>query len=88
MASTVRYRIVDMPDERFAVVALLGRGKVFRRVGMETLIEAEESVRDLRAIMAACNAAVIRDDPGVLLACGFRRKPATHSDAKPASVPI
>lgn len=23
-----------------------------------------------------------------LLACGFRRKPATHSEAKPASVPI
>ena len=23
-----------------------------------------------------------------VVACGFRRKPATHSDAKPSSVPI
>ncbi|GJE49725.1 hypothetical protein GOFOIKOB_2765 [Methylobacterium tardum] len=47
-----------MPDGRFAVMALLASGKVFRRVGLATLAEAEESAEVLRAIMAACGASV------------------------------
>jgi hypothetical protein len=44
MARAVRYGIVDMPDGRFAVIAVAGRGKVFRRAWLRTLAEAEESV--------------------------------------------
>jgi len=58
MAKPVACRIVDMPDGRFAVVAVLGRGKVFRRVGLATLAEAEECFEVLRAVMAACGAPV------------------------------
>lgn len=61
MARPVRCRIVDMPDGRFAVVAMLASGKVFRRMGLATMAEAEESVGLLRAVMAACGAPLVRD---------------------------
>jgi hypothetical protein len=56
MARPIECCIVDMPDGRFAVVAVLASGKVFRRVGSATLAEAEEAEGILRAIMAACGA--------------------------------
>jgi hypothetical protein len=59
MARPVRCRIVDMPDGRFAVMAVLASGKVFRHVGLTSLAEAEESMDCLRAVMAACGAPVI-----------------------------
>ena len=59
MARLVRCRIVDMPDGRFAVMAVLASGKVFRRLGLSTLAEAEEAVDCLRAVMAACGAPVV-----------------------------
>ncbi|SDM88907.1 hypothetical protein SAMN05216360_104155 [Methylobacterium phyllostachyos] len=49
----------DMPDGRFAVVAVLASGEVFRRVGLATMAEAEEAEGVLRAIMAACGARVV-----------------------------
>ncbi|MFJ7441613.1 hypothetical protein ACIQW5_28910 [Methylorubrum thiocyanatum] len=60
MAKPVECRIVDMPDGRFAVVAVLASGKVFRRVGLATMAEAGESVEVLRAVMAACGAPLIQ----------------------------
>lgn len=56
MAKPVVCRIVDMPDGRFAVMAVLAGGKAFRHVGLATLAEAEESVEPLRALMDACGA--------------------------------
>ncbi len=63
MARPVECRIVDMPDGRFAVLAVLASGKVFRRDGLTTMAEAEESVEVLRAVMAACGAPLIRPGP-------------------------
>lgn len=54
MVKPVECRIVDMPDGRFAVIAVLASGRVFRRVGLATLAEAEDSVELLRDLMAAC----------------------------------
>lgn len=53
MLKPVECRIVDIPDGRFAVMAVLASGKVFRRVGLATLAKAEESVRRC-AVMDAC----------------------------------
>lgn len=61
MATLVRCRIVDMPDGRFAVMAVLASGKVFRRMGLSTLAEAEEAVDCLCAVMAACGAPVVAE---------------------------
>lgn len=61
MARPVRCSIVDMPDGRFAVVAVLASGKVFGRMDLLTLAEAEESVDLLRAAMMVCGAPVITD---------------------------
>ncbi|AWN37754.1 hypothetical protein [Methylobacterium radiodurans] len=58
-AKPVRSRIVDMPDGRFAVMAVLASGKVFRRKRLATLAEAEDAVDCLRAVMAACGAPVV-----------------------------
>ncbi len=63
MARPVRCSIVDMPDGRFAVVAASASGKVFRRAGLLTRAQAEECVDLLRALMAACGAAVVEVPP-------------------------
>jgi hypothetical protein len=63
MARPVRCSIVDMPDGRFAVVAAPASGKVFRRAGLLTRAQAEECVDLLRALMAACGAAVVEVPP-------------------------
>ena len=59
MAKPVECRIVGMPDGRFAVIAVLASGKVFRHAGLTSLAEAEESVGMLRDLMAACGAPVV-----------------------------
>lgn len=59
MTRPVCCNIVDMPDGRFAVVAVLASGKVFGRTGLPTLAVAEECVELLRAVMAACGAPVV-----------------------------
>ena len=59
MPQSVRCAILDMPDGRFAVVAVLGGRKVFRRAGLGTLSEAEECVEALQVLMAACGAPVV-----------------------------
>ncbi len=58
MARPVACRVVDMPDGRFAVMAVLASGKVFRRVGLGTLADAEANAEVLRALMAACGVPV------------------------------
>ena len=58
MAKPVECRIVGMPDGRFAVIAVLASGKVFRHAGLTSFAEAEESVGMLRDLMAACGARV------------------------------
>ncbi|MDR7040284.1 hypothetical protein J2X36_005066 [Methylobacterium sp. BE186] len=63
MAKPVECRIVNLPDLRFAVVGVLACGKVFRRAGLMTLAGAEESVSDVRTLMAACEAPLIRQPP-------------------------
>ena len=40
MAKPVECRIVGMPDGRFAVIAVLASGKVFRHAGLTSLAEA------------------------------------------------
>lgn len=60
MARTVTYSIVDHPDGRFAVVAATASGSVYWRCGFLTLAEAEHCVEDLRAMMAACGAQLVR----------------------------
>lgn len=63
MTKPVGCRIVDMPDGRFAVVAVLASGKVFRHTGLATPAEAEESAEVLRAVMDACGAPLITPAP-------------------------
>jgi hypothetical protein len=60
MARSVTYSIVDHPDGRFAVVAASAAGSVHWRCGFLTLAEAEQCVEDLRAMMAACGAVLVR----------------------------
>lgn len=48
MARSVSCSIVDMPDGHFGVVAGLASRKIFRRVGLPTLAEADECVEFLR----------------------------------------
>lgn len=59
MAQTVTYRIVDCPDGRFAVVAVLSSGSLYRSGRLLTLAEAEASVETLQVLMEACGARVI-----------------------------
>ncbi|WP_336489481.1 hypothetical protein [Methylobacterium nigriterrae] len=73
MTRPVCYSIVDLPDGSFGVVAVVGSGKVFRRVGLLTLAEAEECVEVLRAAMAACRAPVI-DAPADLMGAAAQRR--------------
>lgn len=62
MGRPVTYRIVDCPDGRFAVEAVSASGSVHCRSGFLTLAEAEQSVEDLREVMAACRAPLARRD--------------------------
>lgn len=59
-AKPVECCIVNLPDLRFAVVAVLACGKVSLRTGLMTLAGAVESVRDVRTLMAACKGPLIR----------------------------
>ncbi|KZB98980.1 hypothetical protein AU375_04783 [Methylobacterium radiotolerans] len=59
MSKPVECRIVDMPDGRFAVMAVIGRGKVFHHVGLPTLAEAGASAEVLRSLITACGAPVV-----------------------------
>ncbi|MEN3230244.1 hypothetical protein PUR21_21815 [Methylorubrum rhodesianum] len=61
MAKSVDCRIVDMPDGRFAVIAVMASGKVFRRKALPTLEAAEDAVECLREVMAACGAPVVAE---------------------------
>jgi hypothetical protein len=58
MTKPAECRVVDMPDGTFTVIAVLASGKVFRRVGLRTMAEVEESVEMLRDIMSACGVPV------------------------------
>ncbi|AWN42858.1 hypothetical protein [Methylobacterium durans] len=60
MARPVTYSIVNHPDGRFAVVAVSASGSVHWRCGFLTRAEAEQCVEDLRAVMAACGAPLVR----------------------------
>lgn len=73
MARPVRCSIVDMPDGRFGVVAVLASGNVFRRAGLLTLAEAEECAEILHAVMAACGAPVTRC-PAAMQGAGSRQQ--------------
>jgi hypothetical protein len=59
MARTVTCRIVDCPDGRFAVVAVLSSGSVHRHDGLSTMAEAEEAVETLRVLMEACGSRLV-----------------------------
>lgn len=78
MAKPVTCCIVDLPDGRFAVVAALGPGKVFRREGLLTLAEAEASVDVLAGLMAACGVQVIRTE-NAFPAHGSFTRPRRHA---------
>ncbi|GEP03063.1 hypothetical protein MOX02_11010 [Methylobacterium oxalidis] len=54
------YSIIDHPGGQFAVVAVSASGSVYSRRGFQTLAEAEQCVEDLRAVMAACSAPLVR----------------------------
>ncbi|AWN40444.1 hypothetical protein DK389_07745 [Methylobacterium durans] len=60
MARPVTYSILDCPRGLFEIVAVLGPSSVYRRGGFQTLAEAEASVEELRALMAACGATLLR----------------------------
>lgn len=60
MTEPVTYSIVDCPDGRFAVMAVLASGSVHRRGGLLTLAEAEACVETLRVLVAACGAPLVR----------------------------
>ena len=62
MTEPVTYSIVDCPDGRFAVVAVLASGSVHRRGGLLTLAEAEACVETLRVLVAACGAPLVRSE--------------------------
>lgn len=64
MTQTVTCRIVDCPDGRFAVVAVLGSGSVYRCHHLRTLAEAEEAVDALQALMTACGARLVMEAGG------------------------
>lgn len=64
MAKPVQFRIVDMPDKTFAIIAVLASGKSFRRVGLSTLAGVDESVASLRDIMAASGSRSRRSGAG------------------------
>ncbi|WP_449410033.1 hypothetical protein [Methylobacterium komagatae] len=58
MGQPVECRIVDMPDSCFAFIAVLASSKLFRRVGLATLAEVEESLGMLSDLTAACRTRV------------------------------
>jgi hypothetical protein len=60
MVQRVTYSIVDRPDGRFDVVAVLGATSHYAREGLMTLAEAENEVDCLRVLMAACGAPVVQ----------------------------
>ncbi len=61
MAQTVTCRFVDCPDGRFAVLAVLSSGSVYRCGGLLTLAEANASVETLRALLAAFGAQLVAE---------------------------
>lgn len=70
MGRPVTYSIIDHPGGQFAVVAVSASGSMYCRRGFWTLAEAEQCVEDLRAVMAACGAPLVRSEgelPGMNL---------------------
>lgn len=57
----VSCRVTDRPDRRFDVVATISPNKVFRREGLMPRAEADASVAELLAIMAAFGAPVLSE---------------------------
>lgn len=68
MTRPVTYSIVDCPDGRFAVVAVMASGSVHRRNGLLTRAEAEVCIEALRALMAACGAPLLHQERCLLSA--------------------
>ncbi len=59
MAHKVTWRIIDCPDGRFAVIALLSSGAIHRCGGLLTVAEADEAVEMLQVLMEACGAQLV-----------------------------
>jgi hypothetical protein len=66
MARPVTYSILDCPGGLFEIVAVLGPTSVYRRGRFRTLAEAEASVEELRALMGACGATLVRCESEML----------------------
>ncbi|MEE7506746.1 hypothetical protein MMR14E_27975 [Methylobacterium mesophilicum] len=62
MPQNVEYWITDRPDGRFDVVVKLDSGKIFRRTGCISRIEADTWIEGLRVLMAAIGAPVSAAD--------------------------
>lgn len=60
MARQAAYRLVQCPDGRFAVVAVLASGSMYRRSELSTLAEAEVCLETLRVLMEACGVSLER----------------------------
>ena len=65
MARPVHYCIIDCPDGRFAVVASLSSVRPYWRGGFRTLAEADACIEELRWLMEACGAPLVRRDDEV-----------------------
>ena len=61
MAQTVTCRIIDCPDGRFAVTAMLSAGRAYRCGGLLTVAEADAAVETLQVLMTACGARLIAE---------------------------
>lgn len=61
MVQTVTCRIVDCPDGRFAVTAMLSSGALYRCGGLLTMAEADEAAETLQILMEACGGQIIAE---------------------------
>ncbi|MDP4023896.1 hypothetical protein Q8W71_14790 [Methylobacterium sp. NEAU 140] len=63
MARPVNCHVIDRPDGRFDVVAIIRPRRIFRRQGLMTRAEAEACIDDVRTLMSVFGAPVVQDSP-------------------------
>jgi hypothetical protein len=62
MARKVTYSVIDRPDGRFDLIAVLSSGALYVRRALMTRAEVDENLETLQALMAACGVPVVCKD--------------------------